>query len=390
VTDIANAQLRLDEVSHAYEQARKGKALNAASFTVPAGELWTLLGPSGSGKSTLLGIIGGYVRPSAGRVLLNGLDITRLPPMRRDMGMVFQDYALFPHMSVFENIAYGLRARRLDNAEVRSRVGEIIGINRLNGFEQRYPAQLSGGQQQRVALARALVIRPSVLLMDEALGALDLKLRESMQIEVRKIQRALATTTIHVTHDQTEALTMSDRIIVLNAGNIEQIGTPEELRLQPANRFVADFVGANNVLAVGITSSSCGETGGVTRGAILGVEGEHALCSQPCPPGWESGAYLVLRPEDIRISSSDLSPGIAGRVIAIKYVGTSRCLVLEIGPSVEVVAFDPTAGDATVGARIGDRLRLGWSAECAFLVTESAAATPAPRQPLTTARAAAG
>lgn len=380
MTEFFNGELRLVDVSHAYERGRKGNALNTTSFTVPSGELWTLLGPSGSGKSTLLGIIGGYIHPSAGQVLLNGRDITRLAPRQRDMGMVFQDYALFPHMTVFENIAYGLRARRLEERDVQARVKAIVEINRLNGFEQRYPGQLSGGQQQRVALARALVIRPSVLLMDEALGALDLQLRESMQIEVRRIQRELATTTIHVTHDQTEALTMSDRIIVLNAGSIAQIGTPEELRLRPANRFVAEFVGANNVLPVSIVSSSRSGTTGI----ITGVGGEHTLCSQAAPAEAEEGAFLVIRPEDIKISSNHMPQGIQGRVVATKYVGTSRCAVVEVGPQVQMVVLDQNAD-----INIGDQLRLRWSTDRAFLVTETGSA-PIPLMSQAAVRVAAG
>jgi ABC-type Fe3+/spermidine/putrescine transport system ATPase subunit len=283
------------------------------------------------------------------------------------MGMVFQDYALFPHMTVFENIAYGLRARRAAQNEIQSRVRSIIEINQLVGLERRYPGQLSGGQQQRVALARALVIRPSVLLMDEALGALDLKLRESMQIEVRRIQRELATTTIHVTHDQTEALTMSDRIIVLNAGSIAQIGTPEELRLRPANRFVAEFVGANNVLPVTVLSSGC--TG--TNGTIIGVEGARLLCTQPWQGQRDEKAYLILRPEDISMSTMPGPDSFSGRVVATKYIGTNRCAIVEIGRRRELMALDRNAD-----VKIGDQLHMRWSIERAFLVSENGTTAP--------------
>jgi ABC-type Fe3+/spermidine/putrescine transport system ATPase subunit len=368
VREASNGQLSMVDVSHAYERGRKGSALSDANFTIPAGEFWTLLGPSGSGKSTLLSIIGGYIQPNQGHVFLNGRDITHLPPRRRDMGMVFQDYALFPHMTVFENIAYGLRARGLDNREVQVRVAKMLDLNHLTGLEQRHPNQLSGGQQQRVALARALVIRPSVLLMDEALGALDLKLRESMQIEVRKIQRELATTTIHVTHDQAEALTMSDRIVIIHDGRIEQIGTPEELQARPANRFVAEFVGSNNVIPISIGSSS----GNGVRGAISGIEGELVLCARSHHARLGSACFLVVRPEDMRISSCHGSPSVPGLVVATRYLGTSRCLVIEIASQIEVLALEQT-----VQYQIGDRLYVSWAVDRAFIVSETATTSPA-------------
>src|SRR4051812_29517085 len=223
-----------------------------------------MLGPSGSGKPTTLRMIAGFELPSAGRVLLHGRDVTGLAPFERDVNTVFQDYALFPHMTVGENVGYGLVVRKVPKAERERRVGEALGMVRLAGYEKRKPAQLSGGQRQRVALARALVNRPRVLLLDEPLGALDLKLREEMQIELHQIQHEVGITFIYVTHDQDEALTMSDRIAVFSQGRIEQVGTPAEVYERPATRFVAGFVGTSNLLTGSVATSIVGQDGTFT------------------------------------------------------------------------------------------------------------------------------
>ena len=354
--------LELLAISHGYGARGQANAVSAVSFHVPQGEFWTLLGPSGSGKSTLLRIIGGYIRPDHGRVVWADREITELAPRYRDMGMVFQDYALFPHMTVFENIAYGLRARRLAESEIRARVGSMLELNRLLGFEKRFPPQLSGGQQQRVALARALALRPCVLLMDEPMGALDLKLREAMAVEVRKIQRQLATTTIHVTHDQSEAMTMSDRIVVLRAGRIEQIGRPEELSARPANRFVAEFVGANNVIPV----TTGGNSGNGVRGTIDGVDGEILLCATG-EVSANRRFYLVTRPEQtVAVAATTHGFGLTGTVRATKYFGTTRCLLIETRSGIVVASLD-VEGQFSVG----DVVRVSWDIERALLVPDA-------------------
>ena len=224
-------------------------AVDGLDLEIPAGEFFTLLGPSGSGKTTTLRIVAGFEQPDEGRVFLRGKDVTALPPYERDVNTVFQDYALFPHMSVAENVEYGLRIRKVPKPERRSRVDETLAMVRLPAFGKRKPSQLSGGQRQRVALARAIVNRPQVLLLDEPLGALDLKLRQEMQIELKRIQQEVGITFVYVTHDQEEALTMSDRIAVFSHGRIDQIGSPAEIYERPANEFVAAFVGISNLLA---------------------------------------------------------------------------------------------------------------------------------------------
>ena len=223
-------------------------AIDGVSLTVQAGEFLTLLGASGSGKSTTLMAVAGFVQPTSGQVLVNGVDQTHSPPYRRDIGLVFQHYALFPHLTVERNVAFPLEMRRMAKADIARRVKGALDLVRLDGFGARKPSELSGGQQQRVALARALVYEPSILLLDEPLGALDKNLREEMQYEIRRIQQSLGITTISVTHDQQEAITMSDRIAIMRAGRIEQVGTPAEIYERPATRFVAEFMGSSNFL----------------------------------------------------------------------------------------------------------------------------------------------
>ena len=225
-------------------------AVDAVSFVIHEGEFFSMLGPSGCGKTTTLRMIAGFEEPTSGRILLRGSDVTHVPPAKRHVNMVFQSYALFPHMSVFENVAFGLRVKRVSRDDVRSRVAAALRSVRLEGMEERKPGQLSGGQQQRVALARALVNEPAALLLDEPLGALDLKLRQEMQLELKEIQARTKTTFVYVTHDQEEALTMSDRIAVMNGGLVEQIAGPRELYEHPASPFVAGFIGTSNLLAL--------------------------------------------------------------------------------------------------------------------------------------------
>jgi putative spermidine/putrescine transport system ATP-binding protein len=308
-------------------------AVDGVDLDVADGEFFAMLGPSGSGKTTVLRMIAGFEQPTAGRILLGGEDVSRLAPFQRDVNTVFQDYALFPHMTVAENVGYGLRVRRVPRAERRSRVEEALGTVRLAGFGGRRPSQLSGGQRQRVALARALVNRPRVLLLDEPLGALDLRLREDMQVELKAIQREVGVTFLFVTHDQGEALTMSDRVAVFDAGRVEQVGTPEEIYERPATPFVAGFVGSSTLLR-----------GAVAR-ALLGVEGT-----------W------VLRPEKVRVGEP--GPGDAtasGTVADVSYAGAETRLQVDLDVGVRMLTARPnTTGPADGSPRPGDRVRLAW------------------------------
>jgi putative spermidine/putrescine transport system ATP-binding protein len=265
------------------------QAVDGVDLEIADGEFFSLLGPSGSGKTTVLRLIAGFELPTEGRILLDGQDVSRLAPFRRDVNTVFQDYALFPHLSVFENVAYGLRVKRVAKVETTARVTEALGTVRLDGFGDRRPAQLSGGQRQRVALARALVNRPRVLLLDEPLGALDLKLREQMQVELKAIQAQVGITFVFVTHDQAESLTMSDRVAVFNHGKIEQVGTPSEIYERPATAFVAGFVGTANLLspelAVGLVGQKAGFS--VRPEKIRLVAGDHqAAADEVVADGW--------------------------------------------------------------------------------------------------------
>src|SRR3954447_12789864 len=237
--------LRLEGVSKRFGDVT---ALNAVSLDVARGEILTLLGPSGGGKTTMLNLLAGFIEPDTGTIEIDHRIVNNVPPYRRDIGILFQNYALFPHMNVAANVGYGLKLRRLSRSQIRRRLDEVLALVHLTGYEQRKPRQLSGGQQQRVALARALAIAPKVLLLDEPFSALDKNLRASMQLELREIQRQLAVTTIFVTHDQSEALSLSDRVAVMSDGEIHQVGSPEEIYVKPRDRFVASFVGDVNIL----------------------------------------------------------------------------------------------------------------------------------------------
>jgi putative spermidine/putrescine transport system ATP-binding protein len=278
--------------------------LDGISIDVLPGEFMTFLGPSGCGKTTLLRMVGGFGEPDSGRILLAGRDITRLPPNQRDCGFVFQSYALFPHMTVHANVAYGLKLRKLRKAEIESRVADVLGMVGLEAFADRHPKQLSGGQQQRVAIARAIAIRPSLLLMDEPLSNLDARLRERIRFELRALQKQLGITTIFVTHDQEEAMAVSDRIVVMNKGHIEQIGTPAEIYGEPASLFVADFVGVNN-LVPGKVRESRGRTVWVETAAGL-LEASHRSSVAG------EDVQLALRPEMITLAPAGQPAPTAG------------------------------------------------------------------------------
>ena len=294
------------------------KALVDVSLNVREGEFFTLLGPSGCGKTTLLRIIAGLELPDNGQVLLGGRDITALPATKRQVNTVFQSYALFPHLSIFENVAFGLRSRKFSQKEVQSRVGrrlEMLGLEEMAG---RYPHQLSGGQQQRVALARALVNEPEVLLLDEPMSALDARLRAQVQVDLRRLQRKLGQTFILVTHDQSEALVVSDRIAVMSEGKIMQFGTPKEVYEQPRTRFVAEFLGAANLIS--------------GRAANGGIDTEIGHLQLDKMPGWAQGT-VAIRPERIRIcESAPEKNGVKAKVTEAIYRGTNVDLWLEPGP----------------------------------------------------------
>jgi putative spermidine/putrescine transport system ATP-binding protein len=336
------------------------RAVQGIDLSVARGEFFTLLGPSGCGKTTILRVVAGIYPADAGRVRLNGVDLTEAPMHARNMALVFQSYALFPHLSVFDNVAFGLRMRKVAKAEIRTRVDEALDLVRLKDLGRRYPDQLSGGQQQRVSLARALVIRPDLLLLDEPLSNLDARLREEMRTEIRDLHRRLEVTTVLVTHDIEEAFVMSDRVAVLQAGRIEQVGTPADLYMRPANRFVANFVGLTNELEVTSAQTSGAHVRVTTRsGLVVSVPGDTAL------PRGAAAAWLVVRPESVRVSvkPGDVDNSYEARVDDLIYLGgLTRCR-LSVGETV-ITAVVPSP--AAAGLTRGDVVPIGWNAtECA-------------------------
>jgi putative spermidine/putrescine transport system ATP-binding protein len=338
-------------------------ALAGIDLRVSDGEIVTILGPSGSGKTTLLKIVAGFELPDAGRVELAGDDITYVTPASRGIGMVFQNYALFPHMRVAENIAFPLEMRRLARAETQERVSRALALVGLAGYEARYPRQLSGGQQQRVALARAIVFEPRLLLLDEPFGALDRKLREQMQLEVKRLQRQLGITALFVTHDQEEALVLSDRIAVMNAGLIEQIGAPAEVYSRPSNRFVADFIGESNIYRGKVTSAS----GQVLRVALSTGQTLVVRGATPRPVGADVG--LVLRPE----APSELLDGdtaenaISGVIKDVVYVGDAIKYAILLDAGGEMVVRWPFRQNLRPH-NVGESLRIGWPGDLLHVV----------------------
>jgi putative spermidine/putrescine transport system ATP-binding protein/spermidine/putrescine transport system ATP-binding protein len=302
-------------------------ALHEAWLPIRRGELMTLLGPSGCGKTTLLNLVAGFFSPDGGEITIDGSRVNDLPTYKRQIGMMFQNYALFPHMNVEANVGYGLRMRGVEKSEIRKRVREALALVKLTGLEDRRPRQLSGGQQQRVALARALVIQPKVLLLDEPFSALDKNLRASMQVEVKEIQRKLGLTTIFVTHDQSEALSLSDRVAVMAQGYIRQVGTPDEIYRRPRDRFVASFVGDTNVLKARL--DRVGSSAAVQIGAIrLDVPGEPLSGFAP-----GSAVDLFLRPEQLRIAEADAPVAAEGVVAAQIYQGGHVDLYVDVAAS---------------------------------------------------------
>jgi spermidine/putrescine ABC transporter ATP-binding subunit len=330
-------------------------AVDGVTLEARAGEFLTLLGPSGSGKTTILNLVAGFEQPTSGEIFIGDASITGVPSNRRNVGMVFQDYALFPHMTVFENIAFPLRLRRLPEGEIDRRVEEMLEVVQLAGYGSRMPRQLSGGQQQRVALARALVFHPPLLLMDEPFGALDKNLRESMQIELRHLQRRFGITVLFVTHDQEEAMMMSDRIAVINGGQLQQVGPPDELYERPANEFVANFIGESNMLWAEVTSVAGDRLWVRTAGGS-----ELAVSGGERPGGERRGGErlrVLMRPEALGLSLDGAASGarLAGTVEEVIYLGDYRRYIIRINPQEVLVVKLPNAAGAVApaaGARV--------------------------------------
>jgi spermidine/putrescine ABC transporter ATP-binding subunit len=345
---MARAVVELTGVSKRYGAV---VALEAVDLTVHEGELLSLLGPSGCGKTTTLNVIAGFAAPDRGRVVIDATDVTGEPAWRRGLGVVFQSYALFPHMSVADNVAFGLRERGVEKSDVAARVRDALALVRLPAAAEQRPHELSGGMQQRVALARALVIRPRVLLLDEPLAALDRKLREEMRAELRDIQRSVGITTIFVTHDQHEALGLSDRVAVMHAGRIEQLGSPRDVYERPATRFVADFIGASSVLDARAVD---GETVELAAGARLRVVLRPALV-----PG--RALRLLVRPERVELGATGPNT-VPARVVGVMYLGDHSEVRLELAGGQRLLAI--VRGNASLSA--GETVTVGLAPD-AFL-----------------------
>jgi spermidine/putrescine transport system ATP-binding protein len=342
-------------------------AVDDISLDIRTGEFFSLLGPSGCGKTTTLRMLGGFDLPTAGRIELRGRDVTRDPPDKRPVNMVFQSYALFPHLDVAGNIAFGLKRRRVDGSEIRRRTAEALELVSLPGYEKRRTNELSGGQQQRIALARALVNRPNVLLLDEPLGALDLKLRKRLQLELKRIQMDVGITFVYVTHDQEEALTMSDRIAVMHRGRIEQVGTPEDLYDRPATPFVADFIGTTNLLVGRVAALREGES------VIRLDSGDTCIAgSERCVPG--QSIQFSVRPEAVRIERVDDGTsglrdvnrvGLRGAVEQVAYLGSAVQYHVRTEGGLGVTVLASKSGPRF---EAGDTVLLGWSPSDALIL----------------------
>jgi spermidine/putrescine ABC transporter ATP-binding subunit len=344
-------------------------AVTGIDLAIQRGEFFSLLGPSGCGKTTTMRMIAGFEEPTRGHVLLHGEDVTGVPANRRDVNMVFQSYALFPHMSVEQNVSFGLEQRKVPKPEIRARVAEILEIVGLTGRERRRPRELSGGQQQRVALARALVNRPSALLLDEPLGALDLKLRQAMQVELKRIQREVNITFVYVTHDQGEALTMSDRIAVMNEGAIEHLGSPRAIYENPRTRFVAGFIGTSNLLdgrAARVVDGNAVIEIDPDQRIVVPVRGRHTAVGDQFE--------LTVRPEKIRLRT-DRPVGADGSVLRgvvteVVYLGTATNYNVTTSTGSDVVVFTQNASNADDIAVRGDDVWLTWEAQHSYAIGE--------------------
>jgi spermidine/putrescine transport system ATP-binding protein len=353
-------------------------AVDGIDIEIRDGEFFSLLGPSGCGKTTTLRMIGGFEQPTSGLIELQGQDVTWLPPYRRNVNTVFQNYALFPHLTIFENVAFGLRRKGIVDADVKTRVHDMLRLVELPGYEARRPNQISGGQAQRVALARALINRPAVLLLDEPLGALDLKLRKQMQVELKRIQQEVGITFIYVTHDQEEAMTMSDRIAVMNRGRYEQLGEPESLYERPTTRFVAGFLGVSNLLP-GEVEGNDGthaavrlEDGTIVR-APRGIVGDRSRVS------------IGVRPEKIRLHEAGSEPQaghnhMAGVVRDASYLGVSTQYQVEAQGGARLTVYEQNVERATKAElwAPGEAVQMTWSPDHTFVVADELSAVGAP------------
>ena len=347
----APADVRLDSVTKRFDDV---VAVDGVSLEIPSGSFFALLGPSGCGKTTTLRMIGGFEEPTAGTIYLGDRDVTGLPPYKRDVNTVFQSYALFPHLTIFENVAFGLRRRGVRGADLRGRVTKILDLVQLPGMGRRKPRQLSGGQQQRVALARALVNSPRVLLLDEPLGALDLKLRKEMQLFIKALQHDLGITFVHVTHDQEEAMTMADAIAVMNDGVIEQLGTPTELYERPRTAFVASFLGISNLL---VGTADGNGTVRLSDGTAVRV---------PAAAGRSGEVSIGIRPEKVRLGAGQEN-SLVGEVRESAYIGVSTQYVVDT-PAGAITLYVQNAEPGAGSARPGDQVTVGWRPEATFVV----------------------
>ncbi len=340
-------------------------AVREMDLTIAEGEFFSLLGPSGCGKTTTMRMIAGFEEPTAGTVWLHGRDVTGVPPNKREVNMVFQSYALFPHMNVFENIAFGLRRRNVAKDEINRRVTEMLDIVNLGERGHRRPRELSGGQQQRVALARALVNHPRALLLDEPLGALDLKLRQAMQVELKRIQREVGITFVYVTHDQNEALTMSDRIAVMNDGVIEQLASPREIYEHPATRFVAGFIGTSNLL-----TGTAAEVSDAEATIAVGAEERIVVPVRDRLVSAGDSLELTVRPEKIELAAGRQADGCAlrGTVTEVVYLGTSTNFSVATSTGADMVVFQQNSSAAGEVAGRGDSVWLCWQPQHSSLI----------------------
>ena len=337
------ARLQLTGITKSYGDF---KAVDDISLDIADGEFVVLLGPSGCGKTTTLRIVAGFVEPTSGAVGIGERDLTSLPPWKRNVGLVFQSYALFPHMTVAENIAFGLEMRKMPRAEMAPKITEALRLVRLEHLSDRLPRQLSGGQQQRVALARALVFRPDVLLLDEPLSNLDAKLRADVRVEIRELQRKLGLTTVMVTHDQEEALTMADRLVVMSEGRIRQIGTQRDLYERPSEKFVADFVGRSTFIEGRMDGSGRFVSAG---GLIIACEGAGT-----------GSACLALRPERLALTAATMDNSFAGTVEFISYLGSQVDLHVRLSPKERIIVQVQNRPEQSL-PDIGEQVRIGWS-----------------------------
>ncbi len=361
----AQGHIRIERVTKKFGDT---VAVDDVTFEIPGGEFFSMLGPSGCGKTTTLRMIAGFEDPTAGRIILEGKDVSFVPPAKRNVNMVFQAYGLFPHMTVSQNVAFGLKVKKVARAEIAERVQEALRTVRMDAFADRRPAHLSGGQQQRVALARALVNRPAALLLDEPLGALDLKLRKEMQLELKRIHATTGTTFVYVTHDQEEALTMSQRIAVMKDGIVQQVATPRELYEKPANAFVAGFIGTSNVISV--------QPGGARDGVAVMDLGDG---DRVCVPDVGAGAgpvKIIVRPERMRVwgdPDGERISRVRGTIAEVVYLGSMTQLIIDLKTGERVTVHE--LNDDLKGAlpEIGDPVLVQWAAESSYVIDDAGA-----------------